>query len=182
MQIVTVKFNSPETFEYNSNGIELKVGDSVICESENGLSFATVEKATEEKNTEGEIKKVVRLATEQDKKRLLEISEKGKSTLVRAREIVKQHGLEMKLDSAEYTFDMGKLTIVFTADGRVDFRDLLKSLANEFRTRIELKQVGVRDEAKVLGGYGPCGRPLCCGSFLKDFGKVRIKMAKDQNL
>ena len=183
MQIVGVKFKPATEVEYfNCERLELKKGDAVICETENGLMFGIVEINSAEHNTSGEYKKVLRVATENDKKKLNDVHQKETDALNKAKKLAKQHGLEMKLIDAEYTFDTNKLTFSFTAEGRVDFRDLLKSMATEFRTRIELKQIGARDETKVIGGFGPCGRTLCCASHLKDFGKVSIKMAKDQGL
>lgn len=183
MQIVGVKFKPVGEIEYfNSGTFELNKNDAIICETENGLMYGVVEIATTEQNTDGEYKKVIRIASEGDHKKLEDIHKKEKEAISFAKKMAKHHELEMKVIDAEYTFDMTKLAITFTAEGRVDFRELLKSLASEFKTRIELKQVGVRDEAKILGGYGPCGRPLCCANHLKDFGKVSIKMAKDQGL
>ncbi len=183
MQIVKVRFKSNgELIDYNANDLFIKKGQAVICESENGLVFGVAETDKVEIDTTGEFKKIVRLATDGDKKKLEDIEKKQKYAISFAKKMVRKHNLEMKVIDAEYTFDMSKLVFTFTADGRVDFRDLLKSLAGEFKTRIELKQVGVRDEAKILGGLGPCGRPLCCANHLKDFAKVGIKMAKDQGL
>ena len=183
MQIVGVKFKPVSEIEYfNANNLVLMKGDSVICETENGLMYGFVEVDSKEENTSGEYKKILRVATVNDKKKLDEIHQKEKYALNTTKKLAKEHGLEMKVIDAEYTYDMSKLTFSFTADGRVDFRELLKSLAGEFKTRIELKQIGARDETKVIGGYGPCGRPLCCANHLRDFGKVSIKMAKDQGL
>jgi cell fate regulator YaaT (PSP1 superfamily) len=128
------------------------------------------------------LKPVIRIATEQDKKQVEENQKAAKSAMGVCLEKIRNHGLEMKLVDAEYTFDRNKIIFYFTADGRVDFRELVRDLAAVFRTRIELRQIGVRDEAKMLGGLGPCGRVLCCSSFLGDFEPVSIKMAKDQNL
>ena len=183
MQIVGVKFKSVgEIIEFNANNHEIKKDMAVICETENGLMFGFAETDSKEKNTSGEYQKVVRIATDGDKRKLEDIHKKEQEALMKTKQLAKKHGLEMKVIDAEYTFDMNKLTFSFTAEGRVDFRDLLKSLAGEFKTRIELKQIGARDETKILGGYGPCGRQLCCANHLRDFGKVSIKMAKDQGL
>lgn len=183
MQVIGVKFKPVgDIVYYNSGNLNINVGDAVICETENGLMFGITQIATHEMDTNGEMKKVLRVATDGDKKKLEDIHKKEKAAITFAKKMVRRHKLEMKLIDSEYSFDMTKLAFTFTADGRVDFRELLKSLAGEFKTRIELKQVGVRDEAKILGGYGPCGRPLCCANHLKDFGKVSIKMAKDQSL
>lgn len=183
MQIVKIKFKPVgEVFDYNAGDCKIVKDMFVICETENGLMFGTAVSDAEEKNTEGEIRRVIRIATENDKHKLEDIHKREAEALAFAKKMAKKHNLEMKLIDAEYTFDMTKLAFTFTSDGRVDFRALLKTLAGEFKTRIELRQVGVRDEAKILGGYGPCGRPLCCSNHLKDFGKVSIKMAKDQGL
>ena len=183
MQIVGVKFKPVSDIEYfNAGNLKLNKGDSVICETENGLMYGVVEIGSNEENTTGEYKKVLRVATDGDNKKLADIHQKEKAALITAKKLAQKHGLEMKMIDAEYSFDMGKLTFSFTAEGRVDFRELLKSLATEFKTRIELKQIGARDETKIVGGFGPCGRPLCCANHLRDFGKVSIKMAKDQGL
>ena len=183
MQIVGVKFKqSNEIFYFNASNLKIKKGDAVVCENDDSLCYGIAETDLEEKDTSGEIKKVVRIATDGDKKKFLDLKDKEVKAVQKAKELVKKHNLEMKMIDAEYTFDMSKLTFSFTADNRVDFRDLLKSLASEFKTRIELRQVGARDESKILGGYGPCGRPLCCANHLKEFEKVSIKMAKDQGL
>ena len=183
MQIVGIKLKPVgDIVNYNANGLELKKGQEVICESENGLVYGVVEVDSCEENTEGQFEKVIRIATDGDKKKQQDIQKREKDAISFAKKMVRFHNLEMKIIDAEFTFDMTKLSFVFTAEGRVDFRELLKSLAGEFKTRIELKQVGVRDEAKILGGHGPCGRLLCCSNHLRDFGKVSIKMAKDQGL
>ena len=183
MQVVGVKFKPVGEIEYfNAEAHELKKGDAVICETDNGLMYGIVDVPTEEHDTSGEYKKVVRVASDGDRKKLAEIHQKEENALKTAKKLAKSHKLDMKLIDAEYTFDMSKLSFSFTSDGRVDFRDLLKSMAGEFKTRIELKQVGARDEAKIIGGYGPCGRPLCCANHLRDFEKVSIKMAKNQGL
>ena len=181
--LVGVKFKPVSDAEYfESNNLELKENENVICDTENGLMFGTVVELNHQKEAETEYKKVVRIATKNDVEKLAEIEKKNKEALRISKKLAKKHGVEMKIIDVDYSFDYSKLTISFTAEGRVDFRELLKSLASEFKTRIELKQVGARDETKILGGYGPCGRQLCCANHLKDFGKVGIKMAKDQNL
>ena len=183
MQIVGVKFkNNSEIVFFNASNLKIKKGDAVVCDYDDGLNFGIVETPLEEKDTTGEIKKVVRIATENDLKKYEENKAKEHKAVLKAKELAKKHKLEMKIIDADWTFDLSKLTFSFTADGRVDFRDLLKSMASEFKTRIELKQVGARDESKILGGYGPCGRELCCSNHLKEFEKVSIKMAKDQGL
>ena len=128
------------------------------------------------------LKKVLRLATAEDEVQLRENNEKEQKAFGICLEKIAKHNLEMKLVDVEYTFDRSKIIFYFTADGRVDFRELVKDLATVFKTRIELRQIGVRDEAKMLGGLGPCGRPLCCATFLGEFEPVSIKMAKEQNL
>ena len=183
MQIVGVKFKSVgEVVYFNAQNYKLKKGEAVICDADSGLAYGIVAVETAEKDATGEYKNIVRIATQNDKKKLEDIHKKEVEALAEAKRLAKLHGLEMKLIDAEYSFDLSKLAFTFTADGRVDFRDLLKSMASQFKTRIELRQVGVRDEAKILGGLGPCGRPLCCANHLKDFGEVSIKMAKDQGL
>ena len=181
MQIVGVKFDlSEETQYFDANNISIKLFDKVLCETENGLCLGTVN-ALDPKVDNPE-QKVVRVATQKDLDEYQKIVEKQNVVLAEVKQMIKQYGIDMNLVSAYYTFDMSKLIISFTAEGRVDFRDLVKGLASEYKTRIELRQIGVRDKAKVLGGYGVCGRPLCCAKFLKDFGKVSLKMAKNQNL
>ena len=183
MKVVGVKFKPVgDIINYNCGGLDIKKGEPVICETDSGLMYGIAEVATQEMDTTGEIKKVLRVATDGDRHKLQDIHKKEKNAISFAKKMVRHHKLEMKIIDAEYSFDLSKLAFTFTADGRVDFRELLKSLAGEFKTRIELRQVGVRDEAKILGGYGPCGRPLCCANHLRDFGKVSIKMAKDQSL
>ena len=183
MQVVGIKFKSVgEICWLDANNHDIKKGDAVICESDGGLLYGFAETDVEEKNTDGEYKKVIRIATENDRHKLADIHKKEADAVLIAKGLIKKHELEMKLIDAEYSFDMTKLAFSFTAEGRVDFRELLKSMAGEFKTRIELKQVGVRDEAKILGGYGSCGRQLCCSNHLRDFEKVSIKMAKDQGL
>ena len=183
MQIVGVKFRPAGAIEYfNAGDLKLKNSEEVVVDTENGLMYGYVALDSVEQNTEGEYRKVLRIATDGDKKKLFDVQKKEEYALKATKKLVKEHGLEMKVVLAEYTFDMSKLTISYTADNRVDFRELLKSLATEFKTRIELRQIGARDETKLVGGYGPCGRKLCCANHLRDFGKVSIKMAKDQNL
>ncbi|KLU68535.1 MAG: hypothetical protein RHS_5641 [Robinsoniella sp. RHS] len=136
----------------------------------------------DEKKVIQPLKPVIRVATQEDADRELKNKEKEKDALRICQEKIKKHNLEMKLIDAEYTFDNNKVLFYFTADGRIDFRDLVKDLAAVFKTRIELRQIGVRDETKILGGIGICGRPLCCNTYLAEFAPVSIKMAKEQNL
>ena len=160
-------------------------GDSVVVETARGVEFGEVVTGAREVADEqivAPLKKVVRIATEEDVRRA-EYNEKREEEAFRVcQEKVAKHKLEMKLVSVEYTFDNSKIIFYFTANGRVDFRELVKDLAGVFKMRIELRQIGVRDEAKMLGGLGSCGRPICCGTFLGDFQPVSIKMAKEQNL
>ncbi len=128
------------------------------------------------------LKSVIRIATEQDEKTVEKNRQKEKEAFKICQEKIRKHGLDMKLIEAEYTFDNNKVLFYFTADGRIDFRELVKDLAAVFRTRIELRQIGVRDETKIRGGIGICGRPLCCSTYLTEFAAVSIKMAKEQNL
>ncbi|NLZ44931.1 MAG: stage 0 sporulation family protein, partial [Clostridia bacterium] len=160
-------------------------GVDVIVETVRGLEYGTVmvgPKELPEEEITQPLKKVLRAATEKDREKLLENKEKEKKAFEIGLEKISQHNLAMKLIDVEYTFDRNKIIFYFTADGRVDFRELVRDLASAFRVRIELRQIGVRDEAKMLGGLGPCGRPLCCSTFLGDFEPVSIKMAKEQNL
>lgn len=185
-QIIGVRFKKVgKVYYFDPCGIQVQVGQHVIVETARGVEYGEV--ALENRDVaEGEVvkplKRLIRVATDSDRK-VVETNEK------RAREAfhiceqkIAEHHLDMKLVSVEYTFDLNKVLFYFTADGRVDFRELVKDLASVFRTRIELRQIGVRDEAKVLGGLGICGRPLCCASFLDDFQPVSINMAKQQNL
>lgn len=159
--------------------------DYVIVETARGIEFGQVvvgPKLVKDEEIIQPLKKVLRLATEDDIEKNRKNKEDEQKAFALCLEQINEHGLEMKLVDVEYTFDNNKVIFYFTADGRVDFRDLVKDLASVFRTRIELRQIGVRDEAKMLGGLGPCGRPLCCSTFLGDFAPVSIKMAKEQNL
>lgn len=185
-RVIGASFKHQCKFYYFDPGdLELKRGDGVIVETVQGKEYAiVVMPPTEvpEEKIPGELKPVLRLADEDDM-RQLKLNEKNEHDAIRiCRDRIQIHKLEMKLIRAEYAFDRTKLTFFFTADGRVDFRELVKDLAGIFRTRIELRQVGVRDETKLLGGIGVCGRELCCASWLPDFVPVTIKMAKEQNL
>jgi cell fate regulator YaaT (PSP1 superfamily) len=184
--VVGVRFKrAGKVYYFDPSGIALQMGDDVIVETARGLEYGQVivepREAPEEKVTLP-LKTVIRVATPEDHAQLLENQEKEKKAFGICQEKVAHHKLDMKLVDVEYTFDRSKIIFYFTADGRVDFRELVKDLAAVFRTRIELRQIGVRDEAKMLGGLGPCGRPLCCSTFLGDFEPVSIKMAKEQNL
>ncbi|MBU5467427.1 stage 0 sporulation family protein [Virgibacillus sp. MSJ-26] len=162
-----------------------KLDDYVIVETVRGIEFGKVviaDKRVDEEDVVLPLKKVMRIADEEDKRTVLDNDTYAKKAFSICDEKIVQHKLDMNLVDVEYTFDGNKIIFYFTADGRVDFRNLVKDLAALFKTRIELRQIGVRDEAKMLGGIGPCGRMLCCSSFLGDFEPVSIKMAKDQNL
>lgn len=162
-----------------------KLDDYVIVETVRGVEFGKVvitNKRVDEEDVVLPLKQVIRIASEEDKRTVLENETYAKKAFTTCEEKIRQHQLDMNLVNVEYTFDGNKIIFYFTADGRVDFRNLVKDLAALFKTRIELRQIGVRDEAKMLGGIGPCGRMLCCSTFLGDFEPVSIKMAKDQNL
>lgn len=184
--VVGVRFKkSGKIYYFNPNGLDIKSGDYVIVETVRGIEFGSCvigPKQIEEKDIVTPLKNVIRKATEEDIAKNLENVEKQKEALRICLEKIDKHDLPMKLIDVEYTFDNNKIIFYFTADGRVDFRELVKDLASIFRTRIELRQIGVRDEAKMIGGLGPCGRPMCCSTFLGDFAPVSIKMAKEQNL
>ena len=162
-----------------------KPGQNVIVETARGIEFGEVvtsPRAVSDGQIVAPLKKVVRLATQEDEQRAAFNAKREEEAFRICQEKVAKHKLEMKLVSVEYTFDNSKIIFYFTANGRVDFRELVKDLAGVFKMRIELRQIGVRDEAKMLGGLGSCGRPICCGAFLGDFNPVSIKMAKEQNL
>ncbi len=167
------------------NDFEIKPGMHVIVETVRGVEYGTVvlgRKTVDDEEFGQPLKKVIRIANEEDKKIYHENKEKERKAFRICNEKIRKHHLDMKLVDVEYTFDGGKILFYFTADGRVDFRELVKDLASVFRTRIELRQIGVRDEAKMIGSYGVCGRSLCCSSFLGEFMPVSIKMAKEQGL
>jgi len=185
-KVVGVRFKrAGKIYYFDPGDLDLKVDQEVIVETARGLEYGKVKigpKLVPAAEITPPLKKVLRAADEKDKAQYLENKDKEASAFRICLEKIKQHGLEMKLIDVEYTFDRNKVIFYFTADGRVDFRELVKDLASVFRTRIELRQIGVRDEAKMLGGLGPCGRPLCCATFLGEFDPVSIKMAKEQNL
>ena len=184
--VVGVRFHNlakPEHFA--SEGFELEIDETVVVEGEDGERFATVCEATSRIRGGcgvGCMKRVRRRATAQDVEMDRKNAGREKEALVYCRERVQQRGLPMKLVTADHILDGRKLTFYFTSEGRVDFRELVRDLAQRFHTRIEMRQIGVRDESGVKGGYGPCGRNLCCSSFLKEFAPVSIRMAKEQNL
>lgn len=185
-QVAGVRFKTAgKVYYFDPQGLDLSIGDEVIVETSRGIEFGEVSFGNTEisdDNINYPLKPILRLADESDRRKNEENLKKKESALYLCQEKIDRHGLEMKLVDVEYTFDGSKVIFYFTADGRVDFRELVKDLANVFRMRIELRQIGVRDEAKMIGGIGCCGRELCCHSWLPDFAPVSIKMAKAQNL
>ena len=185
-KITGVQFQeNGKMYYFDSSELEVKTGDYVIVDTVRGNDLGVVVMGTREVNEENwttPLKKVIRIADEQDIQHGQENRTKEKEAFSICQKKIAEHKLEMKLVSVEYAFDNSKILFFFTANGRVDFRSLVKDLASVFKMRIELRQIGVRDEAKMLGGLGPCGRPICCGSFLDQFQPVSIKMAKEQNL
>ena len=186
VKVVGVKFKSVgKMYYFDPDDFELPLGTNVIVETARGMEFGTVSlEPTEVDESEivSPLKKIIRKASEQDKAQHEENIKKKEKALQICQEKIDKHGLVMKLIDVEYTFDNSKVIFYFTADGRVDFRELVKDLAAVFKMRIELRQIGVRDEAKMMGGIGACGRSLCCNTFLSEFVPVSIKMAKEQNL
>lgn len=186
IEVIGVRFRpNGKIYFFAPNGIELEVGDAVIVETARGVEYGKVvlgKREIEEGNITSTLKPVIRKATPEDDKKNEANKAKCKSAFDICLEKIAKHGLEMKLIDVEYTFDNNKVLFYFTADGRIDFRELVKDLASVFKTRIELRQIGVRDETKILGGIGICGRELCCHKHLSDFVPVSIKMAKEQNL
>ncbi len=184
--IIGVKFRkSSKVYYFDPAGLSIEKGNHVIVETARGVEYGTVVLAPHNIDDEKIIqplKSVIRIATKEDDNINEENRVKEKEAFDICLEKIKKHELEMKLIDSEYTFDKNKLLFYFTADGRIDFRELVKDLAAVFRTRIELRQIGVRDETKLMGGIGICGRPLCCHTYLSDFAPVSIKMAKEQNL
>lgn len=186
IEVIGVRFRpNGKIYFFAPNGMELEVGDAVIVETARGVEYGKVvlgKREIEEGNITTTLKPVIRKATAEDDKKNEANKAKCKSAFDICLEKIAKHGLEMKLIDVEYTFDNNKVLFYFTADGRIDFRELVKDLASVFKTRIELRQIGVRDETKILGGIGICGRELCCHKHLSDFVPVSIKMAKEQNL
>lgn len=184
--IIGVRFKKPgKIYFFDPDGIEIEQGKHVIVETAMGKEYGEVAIANRnipDNKLVKPLKKIIRVATNKDKKQHEENKEKEKEALKICEKKIKEHGLDMKLTDVEYKFDRSKLLFFFKADGRIDFRDLVKDLAAIFKTRIELRQIGVRDEVKNLGGNGMCGRELCCCSFLGNFETVSIKMAKEQNI
>lgn len=185
-KVIGVRFRQAGKVYFFAPGkLHIKKGDKVIVETARGVEFGHVVAGPKELPDEEimqPLKSVIRIATEEDKKNEEKNREKEKEAYDICLEKIRKHNLEMKLINAEYTFDNNKVLFYFTADGRIDFRELVKDLAAVFRTRIELRQIGVRDETKIRGGIGICGRPLCCNTYLSEFAPVSIKMAKEQNL
>ena len=186
IKVVGVRFRSAgKIYYFDPQKLDIKKGEHVIVETARGVEYGTVVlgiKEIADDEITAPLKPVIRIATPKDDKQEASNREKEKSAMAVCLEKIKKHKLDMKLIDAEYTFDNNKVLFYFTADGRVDFRELVKDLAAVFKTRIELRQIGVRDETKIVGGIGICGRPLCCHTFLDEFAPVSIKMAKEQNL
>ena len=186
VDVVGVRFKScGKMYYFDPGDLDVKEGDGVIVETARGMEYATVnmpKTGVSDDNVVKPLKGIVRIADKNDKKRHEQNEAKKSEAMRLCQEKIEKHGLEMKLIDVEYTFDNNKIVFYFTADGRVDFRELVKDLASVFKMRIELRQVGVRDEAKMLGGVGCCGRSLCCASWLSGFQPVSIKMAKNQDL
>ena len=185
-KIIGVRFKKlGKIYFFNPEKLEIKKGDKVIVETAQGEEYAEVlipNRVVDDEKIVAPLKKVVRLATPKDTKHYEECKKKEKYAFEVCEKKIKEHGLEMTLTDVEFKFDNSKVLFYFTADGRIDFRDLVKDLAAIYKTRIELRQIGVRDEVKRIGGNGVCGRELCCCTFLSDFEPVSIKMAKEQNI
>ena len=186
IKVIGVRFrNAGKIYYFDPAGREIHTGDHVIVETARGIEYGYVVLGSREVPDDKVVqplKSVIRMASKEDEEVELKNHEKEKEAFRICKEKIRKHGLQMKLIDAEYTFDNNKVLFYFTADGRIDFRELVKDLASVFKTRIELRQVGVRDETKIVGGIGICGRPLCCHSYLSEFIPVSIKMAKEQNL
>lgn len=185
-RVIGVRFrNVGKIYYFSPKDLDIQVGDHVIVETARGVEYGNVvlspRDVADEKVVQP-LKEVLRIATPEDDAREMKNRSKEKEAFQICLKKIKEHGLEMKLIDAEYTFDNNKVLFYFTADGRIDFRQLVKDLASVFKTRIELRQIGVRDETKILGGIGICGRELCCHTYLSEFAPVSIKMAKEQNL
>lgn len=185
-KVIGVRFRpAGKVYFFSPGKFHIRAGEKVIVETARGVEFGQVVtgvKEVEEEQITQPLKSVIRIATKDDIRKEEKNREKEKEAFEICLEKIRKRGLEMKLINAEYTFDNNKILFYFTADGRIDFRELVKDLASVFRTRIELRQIGVRDETKIRGGIGICGRPLCCHTYLTEFAPVSIKMAKEQNL
>ena len=186
IKVIGVRFRKAgKVYYFDPAQMEIKMGDHVIVETARGIEFGEVVlgvREVDEKKVIQPLKSVIRMATKNDEELERKNKEKEHEAFQICQEKIRKHELQMKLIDAEYTFDNNKLLFYFTADGRIDFRELVKDLAAIFKTRIELRQIGVRDETKILGGIGICGRSLCCHTYLSEFAPVSIKMAKEQNL
>ncbi|MDD3219814.1 MAG: stage 0 sporulation family protein [Lachnospiraceae bacterium] len=186
IKIIGIRFrNVGKVYYFNPKKFKMKAGDHVIVETARGVEYGTVvlePRDVEDKEVVQPLKEVIRMATPKDDAKEESNRKKEKEAFDVCEKKIRQHNLDMKLIDVEYTFDNNKVLFYFTADGRIDFRELVKDLAAVFKTRIELRQIGVRDETKILGGIGICGRPLCCHTYLSEFAPVSIKMAKEQNL
>lgn len=185
-EVIGVRFReNGKIYFFSPRNYKVDVGRNVIVETQHGTEFGKVvlgSREVDETKLQGPLRPIVRLANAEDEKRVQENKKKSVKACEICNEKIKKRGLEMKLVDAEYAFDNSKVLFYFTADGRIDFRELVKDLAAVFKTRIELRQIGVRDETKIMGGIGMCGRNLCCHTHLSEFGPVSIKMAKEQNL
>ena len=185
-KVVGVRFrNVGKIYYFDPKEYEIRLYDHVIVETARGMEYGKVvmpPKEIPDEEVVHPLKEVLRMATKEDDEREKANRQQEREAYKVCQQKIREHNLDMKLIDAEYTFDNNKVLFYFTADGRIDFRDLVKDLAGIFKTRIELRQVGVRDETKLLGGMGVCGRPLCCHTFLTEFAPVSIKMAKEQNL
>ena len=185
-EVISVKFkDSGREYFFDPDGVKVNTGEKVIVDTRAGAEFGTVSRGNhgvDDANIVKPLRKMLRKATEKDIKKFSENKKKEEEAFKICEELVLEHRLDMKLVEVEYAFDSNKIVFFFTSDGRVDFRELVKDLAARFHTRIELRQIGVRDEAKMLGGLGICGQPYCCKRFLSDFQPVSIKMAKEQGL
>lgn len=186
IKVVGVRFKTAgKIYHFDPDEIDVKFNDFVVVETVRGIEFGHVvigPKEIKQDDIVAPLKKVLRIALDEDFDIHRENKKKALEAIIICQQKVNEHGLSMKLVDVEYTFDNNKVIFYFTADGRVDFRELVKDLASIFRTRIELRQIGVRDEAKMVGGIGPCGRKVCCKQFLGEFDPVSIKMAKEQSL
>lgn len=185
-KVVGVRFkDTGKTYYFDPQGFDIKKGQTLVVETAKGVECGTAQsgvKEVEDDEIVSPLKPVKKIADDEDLKTLAENKKLEKEALVVCAEKIEKHKLDMNLTNCEYSFDRSKIVFYFTADGRVDFRELVKDLGSHFHTRIELRQIGVRDESRLLGGLGICGRPFCCATFLDDFHSVTIKMAKDQGL
>ncbi|PRX26445.1 cell fate regulator YaaT (PSP1 superfamily) [Orenia metallireducens] len=185
-QVIGATFKKAgKIYYFKPNGIELNIGDKILAETARGLELGEViidSKEIAKVNSKSELKPIKKKADDNDIQQAKRNEKEAEKAFEICEEKIAEHKLPMKLIDSEYTFDKGKLLFYFTADGRIDFRELVKDLASIFRTRIELRQIGVRDETKLMGGIGQCGRSLCCKTFLREFDPITIKMAKDQDL